>query len=223
MCIRDRSSVSPPIPLLPGRNVTSSLIDAKISSSVPMPSTPVSYTHLAGMNTLVSSTTTLKPPPNTCATLAVNTVWFSNASSNFLFPFSAARRLYERRTCPSPSFTLITFASMVSPADTTVVKSTFGSFVYSLRVIIPVSYTHLNTTLFTIAEPTAININFSICIYPPILLFYRYTLLTGCSLHSHLSDSLTELQAVCLLHPFWHGRYSCRQQGMIIQGMPPVP
>ena len=92
---------------------------------------------LAGINTLVSSTITQRPPSNTCATFAVNTSLFSNASSNLLLPFSAARRLYVSNTCPSPSFTLRTFASMVSPTDTSVVKSTLASFVYSLRVMIP--------------------------------------------------------------------------------------
>ena len=74
-------------------------LNSVITNSISCPSYFVrsfsytSDTKLAGMNTLVSSTTTLKPPANTCATFAVNTSWFSNASSNLLLPFSAARRL----------------------------------------------------------------------------------------------------------------------------------
>ena len=89
------------------------------------------------MNTLVSSTTTHKPPSNTWETFAVKTSLFSKASSNLLLPFSAARRLYVKRTCPSPSFTFNTFASIVSPTETIVVRSALDSFVYSLRVMIP--------------------------------------------------------------------------------------
>ena len=97
----------------------------------------VSETRLAGMNTLASSTTTLNPPPRIWVTGAFNTSWFSNASFNLSLPFSAASLLYVSRTCPSPSFTFRTFALILSPTDTTVVRSTFASLVYSFLVMIP--------------------------------------------------------------------------------------
>ena len=63
------------------------------------------------MKILVSSRTTLNPPSNTWLTVPVNTSPFSKASFRRSLPFSAARRLYVRRTCPSPSFTFRTFAT----------------------------------------------------------------------------------------------------------------
>ena len=89
------------------------------------------------MNTLVSSTTTLKPPSRTLATGAFNTSWLLNASSNLLLPFSALSLLYVKRTCPSPSFTLRTLASISSPTLATVVKSKFWSLEYSFLEMIP--------------------------------------------------------------------------------------
>ena len=59
----------------------------------------------------------------------------------------------------------------------------------------------LNTTLLTTAEPIAINNNVFIRIYPPILIFFRYTLPNDRNAHNPLSDSRTELQAVSLLLP----------------------
>ena len=99
--------------------------------------TYVSETRLAGINTLASSMTTPRPPFITWLTVAVNTVWFSKASSSFLLPLSATSLLYVNNTWPSPSFTLRTLACIVSPTDTTVVKSMPGVDEYSLRVIIP--------------------------------------------------------------------------------------
>ena len=60
--------------------------------------TNVSETRLAGINTLASSTTTPRPPFITWLTVAVITVWFSNASSSFLLPCSATRPFLERIT-----------------------------------------------------------------------------------------------------------------------------
>ena len=51
-------------------------------------------------------------------------------------PFSAARRLYVRSTCPSPSLSLSTLTSILSPTLATVVRSV-GVLEYSLFVRIP--------------------------------------------------------------------------------------
>ena len=129
---------------------------------------------LAGINTLASSITTLKPPGIALSTLAVITSLLLYASSSFLLPSSATSLLYVRRTCPSPSLTLRTLAFIVSPSDTTVLRSTLGLLVYSLRVIIPSAlYPMLSTissslTLITVPSTTSpvcivLNDSSSIC------------------------------------------------------------
>ena len=89
------------------------------------------------MKILVSSTTTSRPPLITLDTLAVIASLLLNASSSLLLPLSATSFLYVRRTCPSPSLSLSTFAFISSPTETTVVKSIPGVDEYSLLVIIP--------------------------------------------------------------------------------------
>ena len=101
------------------------------------------------MKILISSTITLRPPSSTCATFAVSTSLLLNASSILLLPRSAASLLQVKITCPSPSFTLRTFTSIVSPGFATVVKSTLGSLVYSFLVKIP---SHLQPMLRTISS-----------------------------------------------------------------------
>ena len=133
---RIRDLQSPTILLLRGLysiivNVTS------LSLNVERSLTYTSETRLAGMNTLVSSIITPRPPFMICVTLAVSTVWFSNASSSFLLPASAIIFLYERTTCPSPSLILITFVFISSPILATVLRSRLLSDEYSFLVTMP--------------------------------------------------------------------------------------
>ena len=99
------------------------------------------------MNTLDSSTFTFKPPLTTWITLPLRTSPLLKASSSFSLTFSAATCLYERATCPSPSFVLITFTVIGSPTCTSSVRSTLGAFVYSLFVMIPSDLYLISTTI----------------------------------------------------------------------------
>ena len=94
-----------------------------------------SDTRLAGINTLVWSTTTLNPPVEISVTTAFNTVLFSNASSRTLLPLSACSLRTESWTWPSPSFILTTLASISSPTFTRSHRFAFGMLVNSLRLM----------------------------------------------------------------------------------------
>ena len=69
------------------------ITDERLIEKIPEPDYEAIDKSVDAINTLASSTTTLKPPSSTLTTFAVSTSLLLNASSILLLPLSAARRL----------------------------------------------------------------------------------------------------------------------------------